>query len=164
MHKQVFPVQEQHLSTGMSQIKYVCDVIMMPLYGKMLMHSGCCSPKQCPIDSSKSISIYGHSHSLGQLQALIRSLTYAEWTKAYFGLCLMCGAGLLAEVPGSNSSSGAHHWSLLWQPLEARGQCVGQGTHAEHHALPHQRGHLPLCCLGHSGLILSQAHEAECVR
>ena len=101
---------------------------------------------------------------LGQLWALVWLMTYAEWTNAYFDLCLVWGAGLLAEVPGSNSSSGAHHWSLLRQPPEARRQCAGQGTHAEHHALPHQRGHLPLRRLGHSGLILSQAHEAECVR
>ncbi len=155
MLTQLFPSQQQHQSTGMSLVKYVCDVIMMPLYGMMLMH--------LVAAAQSSAELTAHRASFWP-QALFGSIKRAEWTNAHFGLCLVCGAGLLVEVPGSNSSSGAHHWSLLWQPPEARGQRVGQGTHAEHHALPHQRGHLPLCCLGHSGLILSQAHEAECVR
>ena len=70
-------------------------------------------------------------------------------------------AGLPLEVLGSNSSSGAHHWAVLWQSFEAGGQCPGACPHAEHDAVPHQCGHLPVCCAGHAGLFISQADEAE---
>ena len=39
MHKQLFPVQQPHPSTGMSRVKYGLVLITMPSYGVMLMHS-----------------------------------------------------------------------------------------------------------------------------
>lgn len=70
-------------------------------------------------------------------------------------------AGLPAEVPWCHGCRRAHHWSFLWQPPEAGGQCAGASPHAEHHALPHQRCHLPLCGVGHPGIFLQKADETQ---